>query len=282
MLGNKVLQQFPFGYTVKGISPEMKEHAQSVLARLPVVNHNMIKRLIRLMIDISAEEQENKMDASNLAIIFAPSFLRNPTADPMVQLKNVKAESKFLEMLMQVVDVSDVHIGAPSLPISQPPMAMHQSQESLSVKPLSSSVASPAGGSFLDNRDDMKNSGGAHDQDEVEMQEALLAYPEMRVVRESNVGFVSNSLNVGNSFLTGGDSKDIDTQAPGTKGASISQSAQASGTTTPHVTPGLQIPDTKGISRKASESVVSRAYSENNLSSSPPHEEDEIMYWGKA
>jgi hypothetical protein len=85
-------------------TPEKLESFQKILSELPKVNLKIIERLVRLASDIS-ESKETLMDISNLAIVLAPSFLRQTTKDPMLQLKTFKSESKFVEILCRNLDV---------------------------------------------------------------------------------------------------------------------------------------------------------------------------------
>jgi hypothetical protein len=50
--------------------------------------------------DIVVHSEVNRMSVDNLAIVFAPSVLRNPTDDPESMMKNSGAEVKFVRQLL--------------------------------------------------------------------------------------------------------------------------------------------------------------------------------------
>lgn len=109
-LGNKALIGSPLGTSIKEISPEMKEGVDKLLSRLDSTSLHMVRRLCKVMQDVAAEEKATKMDLGALSIVIAPSFIRNPSNDPLVQMKNVKAESKFMELLCRVVETSSINV----------------------------------------------------------------------------------------------------------------------------------------------------------------------------
>jgi hypothetical protein len=88
-------------------TPEKQEAFRKILDAIPQVNLRIIERLVRLALDIS-DNKLSLMDLSNLSIVLAPSFLRQTTKDPMLQLKTFKSESKFVEILCRNLDVSSI------------------------------------------------------------------------------------------------------------------------------------------------------------------------------
>jgi len=56
--------------------------------------------------EISSEENSlvNRMTIDNLAIVFAPSFLRNPSEDPLDILAASKFETKFVAHLFHALN----------------------------------------------------------------------------------------------------------------------------------------------------------------------------------
>eukprot|EP00954_Amorphochlora_amoebiformis_P009678 753243-Amorphochlora_amoeboformis.AAC.1 len=43
------------------------------------------------------------MTMSNLAMVFSPSVLRNPSTDPLQMIANIKHEVRFVDLLMQSI-----------------------------------------------------------------------------------------------------------------------------------------------------------------------------------
>ncbi|KAL6043684.1 Rho GTPase activating protein 39 [Balamuthia mandrillaris] len=80
---------------------ESGEKAMSVLERLPLTHKQVISFLLRFLIAMSQEEHvaKTKMTMDNLALVFAPGFLRCP--DPQKMLFMSSAEQDFLLNLLQ-------------------------------------------------------------------------------------------------------------------------------------------------------------------------------------
>ncbi|GAB5363723.1 hypothetical protein AAMO2058_000908300 [Amorphochlora amoebiformis] len=76
-----------------------------ILSRLPKVNQAIVRHLVELASIISAPKnvEINKMTMSNLAMVFSPSVLRNPSTDPLQMIANIKHEVRFVDLLMQSI-----------------------------------------------------------------------------------------------------------------------------------------------------------------------------------
>jgi hypothetical protein len=76
-----------------------------VLDSLPPLNQRVLKELSLMARDISTPEmaEKSKMTTDNLAIVFAPSFLRCPSEDPSVLMSNSKFETKFTVALFKLL-----------------------------------------------------------------------------------------------------------------------------------------------------------------------------------
>jgi len=75
---------------------EAPEQRQELFASLPEVNQSVIKRLFELLYSLSKCANKTKMDVPNLAMVFAPCFLRCPATDPLVVMENLPRESMFV------------------------------------------------------------------------------------------------------------------------------------------------------------------------------------------
>ncbi len=73
--------------------------------KLDQINRNVIRDIALLCAEISSVENQkiNRMSLENLAIVFAPSFLRNPSENPMEILNNTKYEVRFVTSLLAAV-----------------------------------------------------------------------------------------------------------------------------------------------------------------------------------
>lgn len=87
-----------------------QQKLKKVFEQLPSTNQLMIKGILRLMRDISFQDNlvHTKMSMPNLAVVFGPSFLRaDDIADPMRALKLADSAQQLILMLVHIVDVKD-------------------------------------------------------------------------------------------------------------------------------------------------------------------------------
>eukprot|EP01135_Chromosphaera_perkinsii_P007986 Nk52_evm58s1073 gene=Nk52_evmTU58s1073 len=89
------------------VAPEDLEmlsvETKKITNELPEYNRNVVLYVIHFLSRLSAEEFQKytKMTKKNLAMVFAPSFLRCHADNPLVILQNAKPEQTFLLSLMQ-------------------------------------------------------------------------------------------------------------------------------------------------------------------------------------
>lgn len=89
----------------KSDSPENSQ-VRALLDQLPAVNRAVLERICTgLVTPILLPEHvaTNRMSIRNLAIVFAPGFLRNPSDDPMEMLNNSKFETSFVVSLFETL-----------------------------------------------------------------------------------------------------------------------------------------------------------------------------------
>jgi hypothetical protein len=79
------------------------EQALAILSKLPPTNRYIVARIITfLRVCVQPENVEkSKMSVDNMAMIFAPSFLRNPNTDAHMIMMLVENEKMFLKSLIE-------------------------------------------------------------------------------------------------------------------------------------------------------------------------------------
>jgi hypothetical protein len=85
-------------------------NAVSVADSLPEQNRLVLMYIVRFLQGFSRGDvvQHTKMDISNLAMVWAPNFLRCPSTDPLEIFENTRKEMTFLRTLIEHWDTSDV------------------------------------------------------------------------------------------------------------------------------------------------------------------------------
>lgn len=68
---------------------------------MPKENRNAFEFIVKFILDVASPEnqKENKMDIHNLATVFAPCLLRNPSKNPADLVENVAFEIEFVEIV---------------------------------------------------------------------------------------------------------------------------------------------------------------------------------------
>ncbi len=75
---------------------------QSVTNALPRHNRKLLEHLARLVAKISSPSNvpRTKMTLANLAMVFAPAIIQNPSTDPLAMLSSIKYEIRFVQRLL--------------------------------------------------------------------------------------------------------------------------------------------------------------------------------------
>ena len=87
-----------------------KQHLENLIKRLPELNLLTLMYLVKYLQLFSRPDISciTKMDASNLATVFAPNCLRCPSMDPIVILENTRKEMAFVKSLIVHLDTSSI------------------------------------------------------------------------------------------------------------------------------------------------------------------------------
>ena len=87
-----------------------REKLEKLISRLPELNQLTLMYLAKYLQLFSRPEVTSvtKMDASNLATVFAPNCLKCPSQDPIVILENTRKEMAFVKSLIVNLDTSSV------------------------------------------------------------------------------------------------------------------------------------------------------------------------------
>ena len=91
-------------------SSSVKERLQDLTNRLPELNRLTLMYLVKYLQLFARSDVASvtKMDASNLATVFAPNCLRCPSQDPCVILENTRKEMSFVKGLIVNLDTSSI------------------------------------------------------------------------------------------------------------------------------------------------------------------------------
>jgi len=86
-------------------SKDVQGNIKTIFGKLDELNQLIIQAIAEICNEIALPENAtiNRMNLNSLAIVFAPSFLRNPSADPMELLQNTKFETRFVTLLFEVL-----------------------------------------------------------------------------------------------------------------------------------------------------------------------------------
>jgi len=105
-------QDIQFGYKL-----------QKIIDNIPLLNINVISRIVELIKDVSAQEEFNRMNINNLGIVFAPSFLRSDQiTDPDKVMQESRLSKNFVCHLVKWTPNREEHkkLG-PKMPTRKPP-----------------------------------------------------------------------------------------------------------------------------------------------------------------
>ncbi|MES1909534.1 MAG: hypothetical protein MHM6MM_002257 [Cercozoa sp. M6MM] len=84
-----------------------RQRVLTVLNKVPALNQRALRVVASLMLESAAEEEHSRMSLDNLAIVFAPSILRNPSLDAHTLLLRANTERGFAVLLAQTVGADE-------------------------------------------------------------------------------------------------------------------------------------------------------------------------------
>lgn len=84
-------------------APPTDAQITAFVRSLPDINQRVLIELGKMTSQISSLASVNKMTFSNLAIVFAPGILRNPSEEPAELLENSKFETLFTKRLLETL-----------------------------------------------------------------------------------------------------------------------------------------------------------------------------------
>eukprot|EP00731_Ephydatia_muelleri_P028454 Em0020g98a len=70
------------------------------IQHLPPSHYNTLKYLIRHLHKVTEHRKENRMDATNLAVVFAPSIMRSPYGSGIMAVQKLPEQKKAIELLI--------------------------------------------------------------------------------------------------------------------------------------------------------------------------------------
>jgi hypothetical protein len=78
------------------------EEVKRFLSAMPDINKKVVEHLADLLGEVS-KDPRTQMTITSLGVVFAPSFMRNPSGDALEILSNSKFEARFVAMLLASV-----------------------------------------------------------------------------------------------------------------------------------------------------------------------------------
>ena len=72
-----------------------------MMTRVPELNLNVLTAIGHLCSEVVDHSKINKMTTHNLAVVFGPCVLFNPSDDPVCLVKNAKLESTFVSLMLE-------------------------------------------------------------------------------------------------------------------------------------------------------------------------------------
>jgi len=100
------------GYSSGEPSESLKKEARAFVANLPTIHRNVLIALIKFAHEVAQNEQVNRMNLSNLAVVLGPCVIRNPKPNAQNLVQDARSSGAFVKLLLLS------HQIAPSAPAS--------------------------------------------------------------------------------------------------------------------------------------------------------------------
>eukprot|EP01111_Echinosteliopsis_oligospora_P019253 TRINITY_DN9215_c0_g1_i1.p1 TRINITY_DN9215_c0_g1~~TRINITY_DN9215_c0_g1_i1.p1 ORF type:complete len:735 (-),score=189.41 TRINITY_DN9215_c0_g1_i1:45-2249(-) len=141
---------FPIAIYNQCITTNKKEPVLELVNSLPENHRNTLRFVVKFLQHLSANEivAHTKMNAENLAMVFAPCLLRSPSNDPTAFLENSTREKLFVLAVIEYLVVTDdqLNLDVTGPPAPEPEAALSASNTPVtSPLPRSSSHSNPGG-----------------------------------------------------------------------------------------------------------------------------------------
>lgn len=81
-------------------SPEQLAKIREALSKLPPAHYQTLRYLLAHLVRVTEKKPKNMMGPDNLAIVFAPTLMRSPEADPFVSLLSAGHEQRSIEVMI--------------------------------------------------------------------------------------------------------------------------------------------------------------------------------------
>lgn len=84
---------------------EVQEHIATLVRLLPEDHIPVLSRVVKFLNEVASQSDMNKMTAYNLAVLFAPSFLRSRYDEPATAMQDMRQTIKVTEILINVPEI---------------------------------------------------------------------------------------------------------------------------------------------------------------------------------
>jgi len=87
------------GYSGDEPSAEIAAAARALVHKLPAIHRNVLYALIKFTHEVAANEKDNRMNLSSLAVVLGPCVIRNPSPNPQSILTEARASGSLTKLL---------------------------------------------------------------------------------------------------------------------------------------------------------------------------------------
>eukprot|EP01122_Echinamoeba_exundans_P007434 TRINITY_DN2299_c0_g2_i1.p1 TRINITY_DN2299_c0_g2~~TRINITY_DN2299_c0_g2_i1.p1 ORF type:complete len:1223 (-),score=342.55 TRINITY_DN2299_c0_g2_i1:17-3685(-) len=124
LLTFELYNEFVSVVDVSGDDAARCKAVSKTLAKLPGPNMALLKKLVRLCVQIEAKKDLNKMTATNLAVVLCPSILRMQEANPLTMVEDIEKANKLMVLMISFYKTlfdDPTFVASAGAPASRPP-----------------------------------------------------------------------------------------------------------------------------------------------------------------